>query len=579
MPHTRTRISIGDARSLNWRTHVLFAVPALLSAGFFDFDRLGGNPGLWLLLSVVGLGVTIGVIEGLTAVTKKRQWQKPRVWAVLLILLVAGFSRGTALFFFGGFLGIVPESDLAFRLIGGPIFVLSIYFLIDTMVSSFLAHQDQAASLTARREQLQLARADFEKEMARLTEAQRSQVRELVAPSVWELQKFLSARTKNVQDAIFQIKSLNETLVRPLSRQMSAPQAGAESELFTSEISTVNPKERWLPEQISIYKSLNLGFFALVALILGFNSQSAALGAVSAFLLMVVTLPVVLLGVWAFRLAVRDLLLPTAPAVVVSVAYGALVGFLAGTLTTLLELSATDQFALQSALFVAINMLFTLGLGIAGVEREKSLAELEAAVEELALLNSRLRQQVWLARKTLAMELHGSIQSTLQSVAARLSKLKDPTDKELNLALEQVREAFRRVDREDYLSGKTLRQLLDELVLLWEGALDVQINIEQDAEKALDEDQAAARCALEVCREAVTNAVKHGSAEQVKISISHGEGFVLIKAINDGINLTKQLSGQGINLYREVAHSYSLTDQAEGVTLELQLPLSVRVQP
>ena len=579
MPRTRTRISIGDARSLNWRTHVLFAVPALLSAGFFDFDRLGGNPGLWLLLSVIGLGVTIGVIEGLTAITKKRQWQKPRVWAVLLILLVAGFSRGTTLFLFGGFLGIVPESDLAFRLIGGPIFVLSIYLLVDTMVSSFLAHQDQAASLTSRREQLQLARADFEKEMARLTEAQRAQVRELVAPSVWELQKFLSAKTKNVQDAIFQIKSLNETVVRPLSQQMSAPQVGSEGEQLTSELSTVNQKERWLPSQISIYKSLNLGFFALVALILGFNSQSAALGAVSAILLMVVTLPVVLLAVWAFKLAVRGLLLPTWLAIVIAVSYGLVVGFLAGTLTTLLELSATDQFALQSALFVGINMLFTLGLGVAGVEREKSLEELEAAVEELALLNSRLRQQVWLARKTLAMELHGSIQSTLQSVAARLSKLKDPTDKELNLALEQVREAFGRVDREDYLSGKTLRQLLDELVLLWEGALDVQINIEQDAEKALDVDQAAARCALEVCREAVTNAVKHGSAEQVKISISQGEGFVLIKAVNDGSNLTKDLAGQGINLYKEVAHSYSLTDQAEGVTLELQLPLSVRVQP
>ena len=579
MPRTRTRISIGDARSLNWRTHVLFAVPALLSAGFFDFDRLGGNPGLWLLLSVVGLGVTIGVIEGLTAITKKRQWQKPRAWAVLLILLAAGFSRGTTLFLFGGFLGIVPESDLAFRLIGGPIFVVSIYFLVDTMVSSFLAHQDQAAALISRREQLQLARADFEKEMARLTEAQRAQVRELVAPSVWELQKFLSAKTKNVQDAIFQIKSLNETVVRPLSQQMSAPQLGSEGEPLTSEHSTVNQKERWLPSEVSIYKSLNLGFFALVALILGFNSQSAALGAVSAFLLMVVTLPVVLLAVWAFKLAVRGLLLPTWLAIAIAVSYGLVVGFLAGTLTTLLELSATDQFALQSALFVGINMLFTLGLGVAGVEREKSLEELEAAVEELALLNSRLRQQVWLARKTLAMELHGSIQSTLQSVAARLSKLKDPTDKELNLALEQVREAFGRVDREDYLSGKTLRQLLDELVLLWEGALDVQINIEQDAEIALDEDQAAARCALEVCREAVTNAVKHGSAEQVKISISHGEGFVMITAVNDGINLTKQLAGQGINLYREVAHSYSLTNQPAGVTLELQLPLSVRVQP
>ena len=180
-----------------------------------------------------------------------------------------------------------------------------------------------------------------------------------------------------------------------------------------------------------------------------------------------------------------------------------------------------------------------------------------------------------MARKTLAMELHGSVQSTLQSVAARLSKLKNPSDKELDEALEQVREAFGRVDREDYLSGKSLKELLDELVLLWEGALDLQILIDPGAQLALDKDEAAARCALEVCREAVTNAVKHGSAEQVKISIAQGDGFVQIKAVNDGINLTQELAGQGVNLYKEVAHTFSLTDQAEGVTLDLQLPLSL----
>jgi len=98
MPRSKTRISIGDARSLDWRTHSLFAVPALLAAGFFDFDRLGGNPGLWLLLSIIGLSVTIGVIELLSLATKKRSWQKPRIFTVLGILLIAGLSGGATLF-------------------------------------------------------------------------------------------------------------------------------------------------------------------------------------------------------------------------------------------------------------------------------------------------------------------------------------------------------------------------------------------------------------------------------------------------------------------------------------------------
>ena len=574
MPRTPTRISIGDARSLNWRTHVLFAVPALLTTGFFDFDRLGGNPGLWLLLSLLGLGVTIGVIESLSSATKKRSWEKPRVWVVLLILLLAGLSRGGSIFVVGGFFGIVPVTDLAYRLVGGPIFVISMYILSNTMVSSFLVHRDQALVLIERREQLQVANAGFEKEIARLTEAQRSQVRELVAPSIWELQKFLSSTTGSVQDAIFQIKSLNETVVRPLSRQMAGPQTAIDSEMLTSEIQTLQPKQNWLPERISIADSLSLRFFALVALILGFNSQAAALGVVNAAVLLLATLPVMVGAIWLFKVAIRGVELPTGVAAIIAATYAAVTGFLSGTLTTLLGLSATDQFPIQGALFLAINMLFTLGLGVASNERERSLRQLETAVEELALLTSRLRQRVWLARKTLAMELHGPIQSTLQSVAARLSKMKKPNDDELQSALGQIREAFDGVDQEDFLSGKNLDQLLDELILLWEGALDLHVVLHDRAKEALAKDQAAARCALEVCREAVTNAVKHGSAEQVRISITPGDGFVTIKAVNDGINLTRELAGQGINLYQEVAHSFSLTDEPDGVTLELKLPLS-----
>lgn len=579
MPRSRTRISIGDARSLNWRTHVLFAVPALLAAGFFDFDRLGGNPGLWLLLSIIGLGVTVGTIELLSAAVGKSRWSKPRTPAVLGILFVAGLSRGATLFFVGGWFGIVPITDLLYRLIGGPIFVVSIYILVDTMVSSFVQHRQQASVLKARLMQLELAKTDFEKELARLTEAQRAQVRELVAPSVWELQKFLRADTKNVQDAIFELKALNEQVVRPLSKAMAGPQDQTLNQLPDPETAKNEEKQRWLPEKVSISNSVNLGFFALVAVILGFNSQSAALGLEAAAALMAVTLPPVLFLVWLLLLALRGKELKVVTAILLGVGYGAVVGYLSGTATTMLGLSATDQFGIQSALFAAVNMLFTMGLGVASIEREKSLIALSGAIEELALLNSRLRQQVWLSRKTLAMELHGSIQSTLQSVSARLAKLDNPSDEELQLALEQVRSAFERVDQEDYLSGRSLEGLLDELVLLWEGALDLQIRVDPGATRALDADQGAARCVLEVCREAVTNAVKHGAAEQVVISISGQEGFVKILATDDGSGVVGERKGQGTNLYQEVSHAFTLQNTPEGTSLSLQIPLSVTAQP
>jgi anti-sigma regulatory factor (Ser/Thr protein kinase) len=72
----------------------------------------------------------------------------------------------------------------------------------------------------------------------------------------------------------------------------------------------------------------------------------------------------------------------------------------------------------------------------------------------------------------------------------------------------------------------------------------------------------------------VTNAAKHGDAEQVRITIEPGKGFVRIRALNDGILMTSENQGQGISLYREVAHEFSLENAEGGVLLDLVLPLN-----
>jgi hypothetical protein len=349
MPRSSSRIPLGDSRSLNWRTHVLFAIPALLSAGFFDFDRLGGNPGLWLLLSIIGLAATVGTIELASWVLRKPRWTKPHTVTVLGILLLAGIARGTTLFLAGQAFGIVPATDLTYRLIGGPIFVISIYLLVNLIVASYVQHREQTRILITRRDQLEKAKAGFEKELARLIEAQRSRVRELVAPSVWELQKFLGAQTKNIQDAIFEIRSLNEQIVRPLSIQMASSSSSEDGELLAHESDVSPSRQSWLPRTISLSDSIGLGFFILVAIILGFNSQSAVLGIQDAFSLILATLPVIMVGLWIFVRVLKGVALRAPIAVLLAVGYGGLLGYLAGSVSEILGLTATAQFPVQSS--------------------------------------------------------------------------------------------------------------------------------------------------------------------------------------------------------------------------------------
>ena len=564
--------AIGKPNSLNWRTHVIFSIPAVLSAGFFDFDRLGGSPSLWIMLAFAGVAVTVIVIELLTALTKKRSWKKPHPLLVVLMLAIAGLVRGITIFYLGRSFDLIPDSDLVFRAVGAPIFVISLYFIADLMISSFVQHREQLKRLEAQKSQLVRTRDGFEVELRRLDDGQRARVRELVAPSIWELQKHLSPEAKNVQDAIFQLKSLNEEIVRPLSHQYATAQD--EQALTTTEISHVgDSRPRGIPSRVDVSRALDPLFFTITTIVLSLSAQVAALGLFGALVVVGVVSALVLSMFAILRLLVRGRTFRTTSAISMTVYFGAAAGGLAGFAVQSLGLTNTQLFPVQTALFVSLNMLFTLLVGSFQQARDNSLAELTKTLEDLEILNSRLRQRAWLSRKSLAMELHGSIQGTLQSVAAKLSKSKNPTDKELEAALTQIREAFEKVGSADYLAGKTLAELLDDLVLLWEGALDVQIDIDDDTMKALDEDQASARVVLELCREAVTNAAKHGLAEQVKIHAFSDDDFLVFTAFNDGIGMTEENKGRGLELYKEVSHRFALTNVTDGVKLDLLLPI------
>ena len=564
---------LGLPSSLNWRTHVIFSIPAVLTAGFFDFDRLGGSPSLWILLAITGVAVTVATIEILSAITRKRRWKKAHPLVVVFILGFAGLVRGVTIFYLGGNLDLIPDTDVIYRAVGAPIFVISIYFLGDLVVSSFTQYREQVARLQGQRAQLVKSRDGFEAELRRLDDAQRARVRELVAPSIWELQKHLSPDRKNVQDAIFELKSLNEEIVRPLSHQFATAQ---DSEtLPTTEVSIAETAPaRGLPASVNLSKTLDPFLFTFMLLILSFSSQVAALGLGEAIVLVAVVTLVVVPLVLIFRLLTRGRIFRTTTAVTLTAYAGAAIGAIAGWLAQLLELTATALFPVQSALFVAINTLIVFVIGALQQARDASLRELNSTLEDLELLNSRLRQRAWLSRKSLAMELHGTIQGTLQSVASKLSKTKNPTDKQLAAALSQIREAFEKVGGEDYLAGRSLNELLDDLIMLWEGALDVQIEIDSEASAALEADQAAARVVLELCREAVTNAAKHGRAEQVKIHAFRDDEFLVFTAFNDGISMTAENNGRGIQLYKEVSHRFALTNVEDGVKLDLLLPIS-----
>jgi signal transduction histidine kinase len=209
--------------------------------------------------------------------------------------------------------------------------------------------------------------------------------------------------------------------------------------------------------------------------------------------------------------------------------------------------------------FFIMTMIVFLMLGIAQMQRNQATEELEEAVEDLRLLTSQLRQQVWLSQKTLATELHGSVQAALNASAMRLALTPNPTPEDLDRVRQDIDNAMQRLGVNDYLDGQSIEELLEQICDLWEGSCEISYRLDPDASSALADDSAAAYCTLEVIREAVNNAIKHGDAKQIEIAASLDAEVIELTVTNNGNATQLSTPGLGSSLYQELALDYKLS--------------------
>jgi len=176
------------------------------------------------------------------------------------------------------------------------------------------------------------------------------------------------------------------------------------------------------------------------------------------------------------------------------------------------------------------------------------------------------------------MELHGSVQATLQALALRLSRMQEINLVEIGQVLEQVRKALGRIENQEYLAGQEFNSLLEELKELWDGTAAINWSITSGAKITLDQDLGLARCVFEVIRESVTNAVKHGSASALSIEISLKSNFLLLRIANNGVITDSGDVSFGSELMNQLCLSSNLKQEGQLVVLEAELALSPVLQ-
>ena len=568
--------ALGGKHALNWRTHLFFALPSVVTGLINDYGRLGGDPVSWFLVVFAGFAVTVASIEVLAQI-HIRLFGKPKTLSNLAILLIAGLIRGVTVFYVGWLLGVMPQSELWFRLSAAPLYVTAVYMVFNTLVVAYLYQREIDQELRREQYSLNQSRLEFAQEIDRLRLAQRSKISELVTPSLWEISKHLNDAklSKDASAIVRALRGLNEDVVRPLSHELAKrfdPPTLTAAAPFLTKLGRLT-----LPKRTTLGQSLAVGWTALTAFVLGYSMLSASSNPLQGLVTALVLTSWFGLVTYALKAVTVNLEHPTWLGFIASIPVGALVGLTAWPFTFWETLTLPETFLVQSSVFFSIAYPSIYLMAVANNQSEISQAQLRAIVEELRLLNSQLRQQVWLDQKMLATELHGSVQATLHATALQLSKIDQPTIADLEKVRDAVDRALARLGQTSYLEGESFEQVLADISEVWEDTCKIEYHIQPQAQQALEQ-QSLARSTIEVVREATTNAIKHGKAKNIKVTITRSGQLLELIVDNDGQELVSNTQGLGTSVISDLTHSHRLYKTRDGVRFTATIALGLQLE-
>jgi signal transduction histidine kinase len=488
------------------------------------------------------------------------------------VLALAGFLRGLAIYETGSWLGLVQPPDFWFRVLGGPAFVIVSYLLLNLISSGYLTSRALSGQLELESINLKEVRQNFQQNLENLAALQSSRIKDLLAPAIWELGKHLGdARlSKNAAVTINALREINDNGVRPLSHELGSM---VREEYLAKEFpKAVRLGQFALPQRVYFGRMLPVGILAMVLFVIGLSSQVAQVALGKALINTLTVTFFILLEIGIIRFLTLRVSVPTWSGFFLSAIVGILAGASIEIIRMLPYLSLSETITGQSVIFFGLSIPTIFLLSTVQQQRESHFANLANTVEQMRLLSSKLRQQSWLNQRLLATELHGPLQATLYACAMRLAQKSNPSPEDFAKVERDVQMAVAGIGSLDYLEGQALGQLLEDMKELWSGTCEITFKIADQTKQLLDSNQAAARCVVEVAREAINNAIKHGSAKNIWIEISNENDLIHLTVRNDGVQASISGAGFGTQLIDQLTHHHKLDSRSGQTFFEAWIP-------
>jgi len=177
------------------------------------------------------------------------------------------------------------------------------------------------------------------------------------------------------------------------------------------------------------------------------------------------------------------------------------------------------------AMFVSI-------LAMLNVRRQQIRASLLETNMTLEKLVSRIKRETWVRRRSVSLAVHGTVQSALISTSLRLTAV-DRTPEAVGDARRRLEAALAAIATRT--GGEvSISHALNDLHGLWNPVVNFSFDISPAADQTLAADLGLSQSAIEICREATSNAIRHGCAGCVDIRIVTIGDLIEIRVTDDG---------------------------------------------
>lgn len=553
---------IGSTYALSNETLIGAAVPIILSNLVLDFGREQGSFATWLLIAILGY---LSVVAVLLSVRVILRGKPASALAMIVAFLFAGFVRGAVIYFSGRSLGAIPVSEWQYRFFGSPLFILIAMSLVAVLVSNSVRATEELRALETSRKALEQRLSSMRTEIAKLNAEVAGRVSGLISPVIQDLIARLSAaRSSELKAEIASLRSTVDDVIRPLSLDVAQT---------TDQIANPNVE----PAKLGFRENFRLDVPLLVAnqvvplwsaaLITLISTPAAVVFyQTEAFTALLIFAFSTLLVLEAAALVFRNTTAKAWVAFFIQVFVFASAGLTANALIGVAQLDAGLYPVVR---IVALTITIGLAMFIGQVRQTQRYAgqqQVRAVNEQLELLNSQARRELWLNRRRIATVLHGPVQAALYASAMRLAQAKRPSRaliKSVNAELAKALEIL----KFERMSSVRLREVLQEIVDVWAGNCEVYVNVSKQVYQLAKRDANLSEAIAEVLREATSNAIRHGAATEVEIEARVAKNLIEISVLNNGsVSLAKAKQGFGSRLYAELTHTWNLTELPDGKT-------------